>query len=250
MKSFESWKPKEVHHIILLNTWRLKYRYNQSGNLYLVIVLGTPVNHHRRVQSTNTFIFLWLMSFIGLTSSPLCAKYLLKQRWKYRGVTCCTASLITLVLLGFSVWFVPVFTMCCGKSFISFRSDIKLKADITLDASTSLLTFLLLSVFVTHPCLRLQQGDAWTLGKDFLSVILNMHNFSHSAASSICCTLTITHFYTETHMHLWALITVSSKLLGILHFNPLVAVCWKKKRKAKEDLFTLVFFIKPLGGSV
>lgn len=56
--------------------------------------------------------------------------------------------------------------MCCGKSFISFGFDIQMKADITLDALTSLLPFPLYSVFAAYSCLRLQEGDVWQhLGK-------------------------------------------------------------------------------------
>lgn len=56
--------------------------------------------------------------------------------------------------------------MCCGKSFIGFGFDIQMKADITLDALTSLLPFPLYSVVATYSCLRLQEGDVWQrLGK-------------------------------------------------------------------------------------
>lgn len=103
--------------------------------------------------------------------------------------------------------------MCCGKSFISSGFYMKLKADITLHFSAvNSLVFICIHsclrfVRVTHFCLRLQEGDECSLGKDFLSVcninyahLLSLNNYSLSL--SVCLfSIVLSHSYVVKHTH-------------------------------------------------
>ena len=156
--------------------------------------------------------------------------------------------------------------MCCAvrNPLLVLGFYIKLIDDITLAASTSLLSVLLSSFWSrTHSChsfLRQTAGRTETyahLGEIFcLSVILNMHVFSRSTKTFL--SFPFVYFvspspYRQSHTYARAPTPLGPnhcKQQIVVNTSPRSACCCVAKRKKKQkktDLCTVVFLINLLG---